>query len=54
MNQLALDAGQRRRGGHVEADDALVFGDELADKWEMAIKKIGIDPRMLSDEAGHA
>lgn len=50
-----LDAEIRENGWlHVEADDALVFGDELADKWEMAIKKIGIDPRMLSDEAGHA
>ena len=39
---------------HVEADDALVFGDKLTDKWEMAIKKIGIDPQMLSDEVGHA
>lgn len=39
---------------HVEADDNLVFGDELAGKWESAIQKIGIDPRMLSDEAGHA
>lgn len=39
---------------HVEADDQLLFGSELANKWEAAIQKIGIDPRMLSDEAGHA
>ena len=39
---------------HVEADDALVFGDKLTDKWELAIKKIGIDPQMLSDLYGHA
>ncbi len=39
---------------HVEADDELVFGGELAEKWELAIQKIGIDPRMLSEEAGHA
>ena len=39
---------------HVEADDALVFGDKLTNKWEMAIKKIGIDPQMLSDKYGHA
>ena len=39
---------------HVEADDALVFGDQLTDKWEMAIKKIGINPQMLSNESGHA
>ena len=50
-----LDTEIRANGWlHVEADDKLVFGDELADKWEMAIQKIGIDPRMLSDEAGHA
>lgn len=39
---------------HVEADEQLIFGGELAEKWEAAIQKIGIDPRMLSDEAGHA
>jgi len=39
---------------HVEADDALVFGDQSTDKWEMAIKKIGINPQMLSDKSGHA
>jgi putative transcriptional regulator len=39
---------------HVEADDALVFDDKLTDKWEMAIRQIGIDPQMLSDEFGHA
>ena len=38
----------------VDADADLVFGDELDGKWERAMKKIGIDPRMLSDEAGHA
>ena len=39
---------------HVEADDALVFGDQLTDKWETAIKKIGVNPQMLSGESGHA
>ncbi|MDP6175259.1 MAG: YqgE/AlgH family protein [Rhodospirillales bacterium] len=38
----------------VEADLDLVFGPELEDKWERAFAKIGIDPRMLSDSAGHA
>jgi len=38
----------------VDADADLVFGDDLDGKWERAMKKIGIDPRMLSDEAGHA
>ncbi|MDA1089523.1 MAG: YqgE/AlgH family protein [Proteobacteria bacterium] len=39
---------------HVEADHDLVFGDDLAAKWDRAMHKIGIDPRMLSDKAGHA
>jgi putative transcriptional regulator len=38
----------------VPADDELVFGRDLENKWEHAMAKIGIDPRMLSDEAGHA
>lgn len=33
----------------------IVFGkDETAVKWEKAIGSLGIDPRMLSDVAGHA
>lgn len=39
---------------HVSADDELVFGPELDSKWMRAMGKIGIDPRMLADEAGHA
>lgn len=38
----------------VDADDDLLFGADLDDKWDKAMAKIGIDPRMLSDEAGHA
>ena len=38
---------------HVDADDDLVFGSDLGNKWERAMGKIGIDHRMLSDEAGH-
>ena len=38
----------------VDADEDLVFGCDLDDKWERAMTKIGIDPRMLSDSAGHA
>ncbi|MHC8510186.1 MAG: YqgE/AlgH family protein [Rhodospirillales bacterium] len=38
----------------VEADDELVFGGDLNGKWMRAMAKIGVDPRMLSDEAGHA
>jgi putative transcriptional regulator len=39
---------------HVQADEDLVFGSDLDSKWERAMGKIGIDPRMLSDVAGHA
>lgn len=39
---------------HVPADDDLVFGQGMETKWEQAMTKLGIDPRMLSDEAGHA
>ena len=38
---------------HVDADNDLVFGNDLGIKWEQAMRKIGIDHRMLSDEAGH-
>ncbi|MBT7943003.1 MAG: YqgE/AlgH family protein, partial [Alphaproteobacteria bacterium] len=38
----------------VDADPDLVFGSDLDGKWDRAMSKIGIDPRMLSDEAGHA
>ena len=39
---------------NVAADDDLVFDATLDTKWERAMAKIGIDPRMLSDSAGHA
>lgn len=39
---------------HVTSDDDLIFGSELARKWDLGMSKIGIDPRMLSDDAGHA
>lgn len=35
-------------------DEALVFDDDLESKWNRAMSKLGIDPRMLSDAAGHA
>ena len=38
----------------VGADEDLIFGSDLDEKWEKAMSKIGIDPRMLSDNAGHA
>lgn len=38
----------------VAADEQLVFDTSLETKWERAMAKIGIDPRMLTDTAGHA
>lgn len=50
-----LDGEIRANGWlHVSSDDALLFDRNLDSKWERAMSKIGIDPRMLSDEAGHA
>lgn len=39
---------------NVESDENLVFDDNLDDKWEQAIAKLGFDPSSLSGEAGHA
>lgn len=39
---------------HVAADDDLVYGANLGNKWERAMAKIGVDPRMLSGDAGTA
>ena len=38
----------------VNADDKLVFEAPHSEKWADAINKIGIDPTILSDQAGHA
>ena len=39
---------------HVPADPDLIFNGTMEEKWERAMLKIGVDPRMLSEEAGHA
>ena len=39
---------------HCDADPDLMFGDDVDDKYTRALRKIGIDPGMLSNEAGHA
>ncbi len=39
---------------NVAADDRLVFDENLDDKWERAIGKLGVDPALLSSDAGHA
>lgn len=34
--------------------DSLLFDTDLSAKWERSIATLGVDPRMLSGEAGHA
>ena len=38
----------------VTADESLIFGEDVDSAWDRAIAKIGIDPRLLSGDAGHA
>jgi putative transcriptional regulator len=50
-----LDAEIQANGWlSVPADEELLFDDNLDDKWERAITKIGVDFSMLSGDAGHA
>lgn len=39
---------------HCAADSDLIFGADIEHKYERALRKIGIDLGMLSNEAGHA
>lgn len=39
---------------HCPADTDLIFGADTEAKYERALRKIGINPAMLSSEAGHA
>ena len=39
---------------HCPADPELIFGYDTEAKYDKALRKIGIDPGMLSSEAGHA
>jgi putative transcriptional regulator len=39
---------------HCDADPDLIFGSNVEEKYNRALRKIGIDPGMLSNEAGHA
>lgn len=39
---------------HCAADPDLIFGADIEDKYSRALLKIGIEPGMLSNEAGHA
>ncbi len=50
-----LDTEMQANGWlHVEADQNLVFDDNLEGKWERAISKLGFDAPMLSGDVGHA
>ncbi len=37
-----------------QADEELLFGIDVDTRYEAALRKLGIDPAMLSSEAGHA
>lgn len=39
---------------HCPADRSLIFGADAGVKYDLALRKIGIAPGMLSSEAGHA
>ncbi|WP_029353156.1 YqgE/AlgH family protein [Bosea sp. 117] len=39
---------------HCPADAALIFGTDAGAKYELALRKIGIPPGMLSSDSGHA
>ncbi len=48
------DEIQRNGWLHGEPDDSLLFGNQHDIKYDHALRKIGIDPLMLSSDAGHA
>ncbi len=39
---------------HCDADPDLIFGGDIEEKYLRALRKIGIDPGLLSNQAGHA
>jgi putative transcriptional regulator len=39
---------------HCPADESIVFDDDIDSKYDRALRKIGIDPAMLSADAGRA
>ena len=50
-----LDMEIRANGWlQVPGDSEIIFDDQLETKWERAFRRLGIDPRMLSDNMGHA
>ena len=38
---------------HAPADPDILFSPDIEGKWDRAIRKIGIDPSMLTMDAGH-
>ena len=48
------DEIQRNGWLHCAADEDLLFGTEQETKYALALRKLGIDPGMLSSDAGHA
>jgi putative transcriptional regulator len=48
------DEIQRNGWLHCEADEELIFIVANDEKYQAALGKLGIDPRMLSSDAGHA
>jgi putative transcriptional regulator len=38
----------------VDADPVIIFDTPVEQRYERALSLLGIDPRMLSQEAGHA
>jgi putative transcriptional regulator len=48
------DEIQRNGWLHCPADEELLFSADLDGKYAAALKKIGVDPSMLSGAAGHA
>ena len=38
----------------VDADPSVIFDTPIEQRYERAVALLGIDPRMLSQEAGHA
>ena len=50
-----LDAEIQRNGWLITPpDESVVFELDDADKWAGALRKIGVDPSLLSSSAGHA
>jgi putative transcriptional regulator len=60
LGYAGWDAGQlegeiQKNGWlHCAADRELIFGTDTEHKYDKALRKIGIDPGMLSSESGHA